>query len=211
MIHVVKRKQPARFSSEVEVLGQAWLAANPVKKKGEKLPPLWQKCLPELRQSYKGICAYFCIYVRPATGASSADHFIAKSSNRALAYSWDNYRFACSRMNARKNDASDVLDPFTILDGWFELYFPTMQVRPAKNLSAATLQAVRSTIRRLKLNSHECCQECEEYWNDYYQNGLAIDRLFRYAPFIALEAVRQNLLHSNDLITSSTIRSYLDS
>lgn len=212
MIHVEERTEPPNFDSQVRQPGQQWIKANPVRKKGEKAPAHWRQALPDLRKSYKGICAYFACYVKAATGGASNDHFVPKSRDRNRIYEWDNYRFACLRMNARKRDASDVLDPFQLADGWFEIYFPTMRVRPRRNLAPAQLLQVRRTIRRLKLNSAECRQEREEHWNDYKQHDLHVDRLIRYAPFIALEAVRQGLLRPTDgHVTAATIRAWLDS
>lgn len=210
MIHVHQRLTvPPAFTVAVATPGAAWLAANPA---GTKLPPYWRVGAPHLRAAYKGICAYFCCYVYPTTGAGSTDHFVPKSKARAVAYAWSNYRFACSRMNSRKRDASDVLDPFTVPDGWFELYFPTMRVRPGKGLTGPNLKAVRASIKRLKLNSEECRRERAEYWDDYNAGRITGNQLVRRAPMIALEGVRQGVLQPADAgLTAATIRSYLDS
>lgn len=211
MIHVLPRPEPAEFAALVSTPGQNWLALNPTRKPKEKLPSHWRAGMPHLRLAYKGICAYFCCYVRSATGGSSTDHFVPKSKDRASTYAWSNYRFACSRMNSRKRDAGDVLDPFTLPDGRFELYFPTMRVRPARHLLSGDLKRVRATIRRLELNSPECRSEREEAWDNYIE-GAPADQLIRYAPFIALEAVRQGFLKPADAgVTRTTIRTYLDS
>lgn len=212
MIHVNPRSEPGSFNQSVRIPGQVWLKANPKKTKGEIIPAYWRACLPDLRSSYKGICAYFACYVKPATGAQSADHFVAKSAKRSLAYEWDNYRFACSRMNARKNDASDVLDPFTLVDGWFVLQFLTMTVHPSTGLSPQQRKKVIATRDRLDLNSAECIKEREEAWDDYYTHGLHVNRLIEYAPFVAIEAVRQGLLLPRDAkLTVQQIRAWLDS
>lgn len=210
MIHVHERLTvPPSFTSAVTTPGTGWLAANPTTK---KLPSYWRAGMPELRAAYKGICAYFCCYVYPTTGGGSTDHFVPKSKDRALAYTWSNYRFACTRMNSRKRDASDVLDPFTVPDGWFELYFPTMRVRPGKGLAGGDLKAVRASIRRLKLNSEECRRERAEYWDDYNAGQITGNQLVRRAPMIALEAVRQGVLLPADVgITAAIIRAHLDS
>jgi len=211
MIHVEARPEPASFQASVRAPGAKWLAKHPPAHK-KKLPTHWRNCLLDLRSSYKGICAYFCCYVHPASGGSSADHFIPKVKDRSLAYEWDNYRFACMRMNSRKRDASDVLDPFFLLDDWFQLYFPTMRVRPAPALTAADQQAVEDTIKRLKLNSNECCEERTDYWDDYSAGHHSAFALQKYAPFVAMEAARQGLLKPADAgVTVGSIRAWLDS
>lgn len=214
MIRVKPRPEPAApifdFDQEVRRPGDAWLAANPGSA-ASAFPPHWRKALPQLRRAYKGICAYFCCYVRPATGGGSADHFVAKSSAPHLAYAWDNYRFACARMNSRKQDASDVLDPFTLADGQFALSFTTMRVTPASGLSGQPLQEVRDTIARLDLNSEECRKEREEHWDNYNVYHLDVSRFVAFAPFIAMEAARQGLLKPADhAVTVASIRAWLD-
>jgi len=211
VIHVHPRPEPANFDARVRVPGQDWLTRHPPAHK-KKLPDYWRRCLPDLRASYKGVCAYFCCYVRPATGGGSADHYVPKSRARGDAYEWDNYRFACTRMNSRKRDAGDVLDPFVLLDGHFEIWFPTMRVRPASGLTSQELADVQATIGRLDLNSGECCKERQEHWDDYDQHGLSAQRLMETAPFIAMEAARQGLLKPADAaVTVASIRAWLDS
>lgn len=213
MIHVEPRPAPADFDAKVRGPGTAWLAAHPPAHK-KKLPEYWRRALPDLRREYKGICAYFCCFVMPATGARSTDHFVPKVHARGVAYEWSNYRFACSRMNSRKRDARDVLDRFSLADGWFELYFPTMRVRPSRTVpTAADGKAVRDTIERLGLNSQECVTEREHHWDNYAEHGLSAARLMATAPFVAMEAARQGLLNPADqgVVTVATIRAWLDS
>ena len=212
MIHVKKQAEPASFTAKVGDRGAAWLTANPASRK-KRMPAYWRDGAPELRKAYKGVCAYFCCYVQPATGGGSTDHFVPKSHSRATAYKWDNYRFACSRMNSRKRDARDVVDPFTLADDWFELYFPTMRVRPSRLPKGKDLTTVKATIKRLNLNSTECVEEREGHWNNYSKHGLSAERLGQHAPFIAMEAARQGLLKPVDqgVVTVASIRKYLDS
>ena len=211
MIHVLQHPEPPEFAALVSAPGANWLALHPVRKTKEAMPPHWRKGMPQLQKAYKGICAYFCCYVKPATGGSSTDHYAAKSKQRSDTYAWANYRFACTRMNSRKRDSADVMDPFLLADGWFELYFPTMRVRASAHLLPADLKKVRATTRRLNLNSPECRSEREEAWSNYIE-GAPAAQLVRYAPFIALEAVRQGFLKPADGdVTRATIRTFLDS
>jgi hypothetical protein len=214
MIGVKQRPEPVAphfdFDARVGVPGNNWLTANP-NGATKDMPSYWRLALPELRRSYKGVCAYFCCYVQPATGGGSADHFVPKSRARNVAYDWHNYRFACTRMNSRKRDAGDVLDPFTLVDGMFQVYFPTMRVRPAPGLAAQTLADVRATIARLKLNSEECSTERQHHWDNYDKHGLSAQRLIESSPFVAMEAARQGVLKPADhAVTVATIRAWLD-
>ncbi|MCK6536701.1 MAG: hypothetical protein L6Q84_27345 [Polyangiaceae bacterium] len=217
MIGVKLRPEPTPpdfdFDTRVRVPGNAWLAANP-KAPTKDWPPLWRHAMPSLRTAYKGVCAYFCCYVAEATGGGSADHFVPKSDprNRKDTYEWDNYRFACTRMNSRKRDASDVIDPIGLADGLFVLVFSTMRVKPAAGLPAPVLKDVKGTIKRLKLNSQECVAERQGHWDNYDRHGLSAARFIEFAPFIAMEAARQGLLKPADHgVTVASIRTWLDS
>lgn len=214
MIGVKLRPEPAGpdfdFNASVRAPGEAWLTAHP-SAQAHELPPLWRAALPTLRAAYKGICAYFCCYVMPVTGAGSTDHFAPKSSARDRAYEWDNYRFACARMNARKRDASDVLDPVGLADGLFVLAFSTLRVKPAPELAAPVLRQVKATIRRLGLNSPECVAERQGHWENYVIYNLRVDRLIAHAPFVAMEAARQGMLKPADhAVSVASIRAWLD-
>jgi uncharacterized protein (TIGR02646 family) len=215
VIGVKQRPEPRPpgfdFNTHVRVPGNAWITANP-NATALEMPPHWRQAMPSLRDEYKGLCAYFCCYVRPATGGSSTDHFVPKSRAKNVTYEWDNYRFACTRMNARKRDASDVLDPIGLTDGWFVLAFNTMRVKPAPKLAPPALKDVKATIQRLKLNSQECITERQEHWDNYDKHGLSAARFMEFAPFIAMEAARQGFLKPADHgVTAATIRAWLDS
>lgn len=215
MIGVAPRPEPTApgfdFNASVRIPGNAWLAANP-RSSAKKMPTLWRLAMPSLHASYKGICGYFCCFVMPATGGGSTDHFVPKSTARQDAYEWDNYRFACTRMNSRKRDANDVLDPFGLMDGWFVLAFNTMRVKPAVGLEPAQLKDVQATIRRLRLNSQECISERELHWHNYDIHNLSAARFIAHAPFVAMEAARQGLLKPADnTVTVASIRAWLDS
>lgn len=210
MIHVRQRPEPTDFDARVRVPGQQWLSAHP-RAPAREMPPLWRDAMPSLRAAHKDVCAYFCCFVMPATGGGSTDHFVPKSKDRCVAYEWDNYRFACARMNARKRDASDVIDPFGLVDGWFVLAFTTMRVKPAPSLAPGDRARVKATIRRLGLNSQECTAERQQHWDNYDQHGLSAARFIEHAPFVAMEAARQGLLKPADhAVTVVSIRAWLD-
>src|SRR5262249_17954823 len=124
MIPVRRKPAPKGFNKKVYRPGRRWLRENrhPLSgevPKGLKLPPFWRRILGELHRQYDGICAYLCIYIEPATGAQTVDHFIAKSGSIEEAYRWRNYRLASTRMNSRKCDYAGVLDPFEIAEETF--------------------------------------------------------------------------------------------
>ena len=97
MIRVQEKPEPEVFHATVRVKGQRYFLSkgidpqNPLPE-GVKLNPYWRDCLDDLYYAYDGVCAYLAIYFERVTGTATVDHFIAKSSNPALAYEWSNYR-----------------------------------------------------------------------------------------------------------------------
>lgn len=157
----------------------------------DKLPPFWRESLQSLLQAYHRVCAYLCVYIEPLTGGPTVDHMIPKSRAWDRVYEWDNYRLACSPMNARKNDMQDVLDPFEIETGWFQLELVGFQVIPNSELPHEVRVAIIETIRRLQLNDHQCRQLRIEYAVSYWEGEISWLYLQRRAPFVALELDRQ--------------------
>jgi uncharacterized protein (TIGR02646 family) len=142
------------------------------------------------------VCAYACAYIERITGHGTVDHFVAKSADVGQAYEWRNYRLACLKMNQRKRDFDDVLDPFTLAAGTFVLDLVTGRIAPSPRLRNGALEAARRTIDRLRLDDAECRQWRLD-WFDNYHNGHICERhLRRRSPFVWHEARRQNLLRA---------------
>ena len=133
------------------------------------------------------------MYVHPVTGFKSVDHYKPKQSYPELAYEWSNYRFASGRMNGRKREFDDVLDPFEIEDGWFCLDFVFFTVKPNPFLDVNLQNKILQTIDRLKLNDTLCKKSRQNDWNEFLtldsETGLIYLR--KYSPFLAVEYLRQ--------------------
>lgn len=207
MIPVKLAEEPESFDREVRQPGLAWLkkrSLDPEKKVPPKttLKPFWRQCLPELHRRYRGVCAYFCVYLEPELGGISTDHYLAKAQHQAkLAYEWSNFRLACDRMNTLKGtDLSDVLDPFEIEPATFFLELITGRVFPNPQLDANTLARAQITLGRLKLDEPGAREMRRRRFFDYLQlrgqqrNPDLEGKLRQYSPFIWFEAKRQDLL-----------------
>lgn len=164
----------------------------------DKLPDYWTDALDDLMEAYQRVCAYSCFRIHPVTGARSVDHMAPKSRAWDRVYEWSNYRLACGRLNARKRDFTDVLDPFEVKDGWFEIEPVGFQVLPAEGLPPQTFEQVDSTITRLGLNDPPFLDERERHWSNYIDGHVSFEILLEESPFVARELLRQGRLRPGD-------------
>jgi hypothetical protein len=194
MIPVPKKPEPDHFHKRVRKPGSDFLkkVPKPTTKQWEG-HAYWRIMLNRMRTDYNEICAYSALWIPPATGAHTVDHFIPKSSKPSLAYEWDNYRYASLRYNHRKG-TNTIIDPFTLADGWFVMDFPTLEIMPNPGLSPGDLSVVHDTIETLGLNRDEIYFEaCQEWIMAYCTYDITFEFLKRKAPFIAFELKRQGL------------------
>jgi len=192
VIPVAPQAEPPTFKVRVADPGAAALADFKAGRITE-LPALWRACLEDLRGAYRDVCAYAAIYIDPVTGGDSVEHFAPKSDEPDLAYDWRNYRLVCRLLNSRKREFRDVLDPFAIGPGWFELNLPTMRIAPAKGLPDPRRAEVQETIARLKLDDKKCRRARANYYNMYVAGDLRFRALERLSPFVAFEVDRQGV------------------
>lgn len=154
----------------------------------------WRRSLPELKRAYNQICSYCAQWVSNATGSPTVDHYIPRSVSPSLAYEWSNFRLACSQLNSRKGASIDVLDPFSVIDGWFIIDFSSFMILPNPALRNAEKEQVVRTIRRLKLNVDEAFISSRiEWFDDYMKHEYTFGHLQKRAPFLAYEIERQGL------------------
>ena len=195
MIPVQPQPEPTGFSERVREPGASFLAEvprpTPQQWKGREY---WQRVLPDMREAYKGICAYSAQWISPVTGSHSIDHFVPKSSRPDLAYEWRNYRYVSLKFNSRKGTHT-ILDPFQLEPDWFVLDFPSLLVKPNSVLSPDRKEAVSKTITVLKLNTDDTCVERRQIWVEEFCNReINFTHLQKKAPFIAYELQRQDLV-----------------
>lgn len=182
MIPVSKVPEPSGFDAEVRVKGAVWLAEHP---SASEPRPFWLKFLPQLREGFGRRCGYAAMFVPDGT----VDHFRSQRDHRALLYEWSNMRFASSLMNASKK-AREVLDPYEVGVGWFEVLLPSMElVARFDRIPEERHAIVRTTLAALPLVHDERIVRQRREWYAMFRSGeLALDGLRRVAPLIA-EAV----------------------
>lgn len=202
MIPVTLQSEPPEFDAQVRQPGLAWLASRGIglsgpPPKGLHLPTYWSATNRALWQVYAGTCAYLAIYFEWVSGASSTDHFVAKSRNVGLAYEWSNYRLSCLGANRNKGKFDDVLDPIGLAAETFELNLVSGAIHPHRELAARqgpkAVALARKTIARLQLDSPECLAMRQRHFSQYLRHKDP-DTLRELSPFVWFEAQRQGLL-----------------
>jgi hypothetical protein len=143
---------------------------------------------------YGSNCAYTSLRM---TDGSSVDHFRPKVAYPHLAYEWDNYRLARAKINSRKGESEDVLDPFSIMSGWFHLDMPSCLIKPAADLPRSTRVSVNHTINILQLNNDDSLvQERCNFLVNLADDLITLDFLDDFYPFLSHEVRRQGVLPS---------------
>lgn len=194
MIRVQPKPEPSDFETKVRRHGRAFLArcqGKPTKEEFKRNNH-WAKAGADLYEAYDRVCAYTSRYIETSRG--SVDHFVSKMKTPELAYEWSNFRLCIDRVNSHKGDDSNVIDPFLVEAGWFELIFPACLVRPGQSLAEELRAQIEHTISLLKLNSDDnVVQDRCEYCVSFAKRHVTIDFLRQRRPFLAAEIDRQGI------------------
>ena len=94
----------------------------------------------------------------------------------------------------RKREYDDVLDPFSIEDGWFHLELVTGHIFPNQELSDEIKAGVQKTIDRLKLDDGANKEMRARHFQHYCEGKVDSEYLKKHSPFVWMEANRQHLL-----------------
>lgn len=116
------------------------------------------------------------------------DHFVSISEDKSLAYEWSNYRWSEGTINNSKGKihSSKILDPLDVIDGWFEIILPSLQVVVTESIPEQYREKAIFTIERLRLRDHETVIRQRRAWYEAYELGeLTLDGLRKKAPLIA--------------------------
>ena len=153
----------------------------------------------DLMVAYHKVCAYSGSWTKSSISGvttledSSVDHFVPRSLAPYLAYEWANFRLSRARLNNKKGNHTDVLDPFTLPGRWFTLNFTTFLVSPNTALPKRARMRVQETIDRLELNADDdYVQERANVVREYCLGGWTLATLDRFWPFIAREMREQD-------------------
>lgn len=191
MIPVVQQPEPGDFATKVRQPGNRFLQTNPWPSASQfKKKRYWKDALPQLHSAYGEVCAYSSIWI---SMTRSVDHFLPKTVYPHLAYEWSNFRLAMDRINSNKGESEDVLDPFTIQEGWFVLDLASVFVQPGPALPQKIRDQVQKSIDILKLNDDILVSMRFRVLRDYIDGDISLRHIGRYYPFIAVEIKRQGI------------------
>lgn len=226
MIPIALAPEPPSFKSHVRKRGGVAiqrLLGKPVKAPGRKpkrtfareadipsddFPAYWtetrktdrKSTLDDLMDAYEQRCMYTAMWIPKATGNPTVDHFVPKSKNWRLVYEWSNYRLSAGCVNAKKG-VQEVVDPFNVQPGWFELDLATFEVIRGASAPRAQHALIDTTLPLLNLP--ECRDQRQDCMEDYVKGpgagGIDLPYLERRAPFIACELRRQGRLVRGDV------------
>ncbi len=178
MIPVAPVTEPPDFDERVRRRGNSWLAEN----EGADRPrDYWSPFRIALAEGFANRCGYTAMY----EGVGTVDHFRSYKANPSLAYEWANYRYASAWINSAKK-ANDVLDPYEVGEGWFEVLLPSLQLVSTDKVPPEYRALVERTLKCLPLSHDERVLKLRRGWyKQYIQGKLSLDGLRDHAPLIA--------------------------
>ena len=169
-----------------------------------KFPTCWtdvrksdgKSALDDVMDAYGQFCAYLAMRIERATGSPTIDHFVPKEHDWQLVYEWSNYRLSAGCVNGAKG-TKDVIDPFKVQHGWFELDLASFLVHGG--VSAPTTEHARIAATLKILNLRQCVAQRGEFITRYRASLIDLRNVESYAPFIASELRRQGQLLPGDV------------
>jgi hypothetical protein len=165
----------------------------------DKFPAYWtevrksdgKSALDDMMDAYGQFCAYLALRLEWATGSPTVDHYVPKERDRGLVYEWSNYRLCTGCVNGAKG-TKDVVDPFRVKPGWFELDLDTFLVRRGDAAPVAERARIDETLTILNLR--QCVRQRGDYISRYRAKKIDLAYVTDCAPFIASELRRQGKL-----------------
>ena len=186
MIRFEPVSEPAEFHERARVPGTAWLERNPYDKRPRDY---WTPFKGALAHGFRSLCAYSAMYEPVGT----VDHFVSCHEDQSKAYEWGNYRYCAGWINSSKGNtpAAELLDPFKIEDGWFEIHLHSLQLRVTNAVPHHFRKRAEHVLNRLHLRDDERVIRQRSAWFNLYQSGaLTLEGLGRLAPLIAAAIAR---------------------
>lgn len=181
--------EPPTFDAKCRKPGNEWLKTNPAPQRPRDL---WSPFRLALAQGFNDRCGYTAMWISSGT----VDHGVSVHQTRSLAYEWSNYRYIDGWVNSSKSrlTAADVLDPFEVQEGWFEIILPSLQLVITDAVPPAYRQRAENTLKNLPLRDDERVMKSRRKWLSEYEQHKDMSLLRANAPLIAIAIEKQQAL-----------------
>lgn len=173
--------EPAKFDRRCRARGQRWLERNPA---STRPADYWSEFRKNLATGFHDRCGYGAVWISSGT----VDHFVSCHEDRTQAYEWSNYRYLDGWINSSKSKrrSKDLLDPFEVGEGWFEIDLPSLQLKLTDAVPPEYRARAEYTLRNLPIRDDERVIRQRRAWYELYEQGmLNLDGLRKMAPLIA--------------------------
>jgi uncharacterized protein (TIGR02646 family) len=189
LIPVKPMPEPAGFEEKVRSKGRQVLKQHnpksPVPGKFWEGKEHWRNCLPELYDSYGGLCSFMAIRIERVTGSRTVDHFKPRSKYPELAYEWSNFRLVCGLLNGRKGAHEDVLDPFELTRNVFGLNPLNGEIFIRQDCPPKLRGKAQTTLARLRLDKDpECTRVRREHVQRILKGAWSAEEARAASPFV---------------------------
>lgn len=178
---------PTAFASASQH-GNDWLARNP--KSTERPPAYWREFNIELGRGFKFLCGYMVLWTTDGT----VDHFVSIDEDRSRAYDWNNYRYVAGWVNSSKQNvvSTDILDPYEVEEGWFEILLPTLELVVTSKVPPERRARAEQTLKRLPIGRDErAIKRRGVYYDEYLNKEIDLIQLRKRAPLLAAAIEKQ--------------------
>lgn len=179
--------EPEDFEDECRQAGNEWLAKNPDCKRPRDF---WSPFRKALADGFSSRCGYGAMWVSSGT----VDHFVSCNEDKTQAYQWSNYRYVEGWVNSSKKNknSADILDPFDVQAGWFEILLPSMQMVLTDTVPDKFRSRAEYTLSEFPLRDDERILRTRREWYRMYQDGeMTLEGLRKKAPLIAAAVEKQ--------------------
>jgi hypothetical protein len=185
MIPVIPVPEPPTFDERARQPGNGWLSEHP---DAERPRDYWSPFREILAEGFKNRCGYSAMLDL----AGTVDHLHSYQAAPHLAYEWSNYRYASQWLNSSKK-VGEVLDPYEVGEGWFEVLLPSLQLIPTDAIPPSVRPRAEAMLERLPIAHDERILRQRRRWYAMYrEKKLSLEGLREVAPLIAA-AVEKDL------------------
>lgn len=183
--------EPKDFDKECRVKGKAWLVKHPAAKRPTDL---WSPFRLALADGFVDRCGYCAMYIASGT----VDHSVSWNEDKNLAYEWSNFRYVDNWVNSSKSKkkAAELLDPFDVVEGWFEIILPSLQLVISDTIPPEFRERAENTLKELPIRDDERVLRPRRKWLSLYEQGMPLEILREMAPLIAVAVEKKQALEA---------------